>query len=128
MPNRAKAKGTSFETAVVNWLQARGVAARRLPLSGARDVGDIEVWDRESELQPWHLEAKNCRTYAFGEWVAEADAEAKNAGRPVAVVAKRNGKGDPGEAFVVMPLRVFAAEVLGATMSTEEATTRDAAG
>jgi hypothetical protein len=104
---RAKAKGTSFETAVVRWLQERGVDARRIALHGAQDEGDIDAGT-------WNLEAKNCRTLTLGAWVAEADVEAANSGKPVAVVAKRLGKGDPGEAFVVMPLRVFAQEVLGA--------------
>lgn len=106
--NRAKAKGTSFETAVVKWLRDLGWDAERIVLHGNQDQGDVIV--RNS---PWSLELKNCRTLALAEWVAEADRESVNAGRPVAVVAKRVGKGDPGEAYVVMPLRVFVAAVLG---------------
>ena len=75
-------------------------------LHGNKDQGDIDAG-------PWNLEAKNVRSMALGQWVAEADAESVNAGKPVAVVAKRIGKGDPGEAYVVMPLRVFVASVLG---------------
>lgn len=106
--NRAKAKGTAFETAVVKWLRDLGWDAERIVLHGNKDEGDVII--RNS---PWSLELKNCRTLALGQWIAEADAEAANAGRPVAVVAKRVGKGDPGEAYVVMPLRVFVSSVLG---------------
>jgi hypothetical protein len=100
--NRSKAKGTSFETAIVNWLGLAGVGAQRLPLSGNKDRGDIAVPE-------WglNIEAKNCRTLALAQWVAEADAEAINAGKPVVVVAKRVGKSDPGQAYVVMPLHVL---------------------
>jgi hypothetical protein len=98
--NRAKAKGTSWESAIVNWFTAHGIAARRLPLAGNKDQGDIEVLH-------WGLnvEAKNCRALSLAQWCAEADVETQNAGRPVVVVAKRVGKGDPGEAYVIMPLR-----------------------
>lgn len=100
MANRAKQKGTSFETAVVNWLAIHGIAARRLPLAGNKDQGDIEVLH-------WgiNIEAKNCKALALSQWVAESDVESGNSGKPVVVVAKRVGKGDPGEAYVIMPLR-----------------------
>lgn len=109
MANRAKQKGTSFESAVVAWLQEHGfIYARRIALAGNKDQGDVDTG------VAWNLECKNVRTMALGQWVAEADVESVNAGRPVAVVVKRIGKGDPGEAYVVMPLRVFAAQVLPA--------------
>lgn len=100
MTNRAKQKGTSFETALVNWFGQQGIGAQRLPLTGNKDRGDVAVPE-------WglNIEAKNCRQLALSQWVAEADAETLNAGRPVVVVAKRVGKSDPGEAYVIMPLR-----------------------
>lgn len=110
MSNPSKAKGTAFETAVVNWLTAGGHRARRKVLAGANDEGDIDV-------DLWTLEAKNCRTLALSQWVKEADAESLNCGRPVAVVVKRRGISDPGESYVVMPLRVFALSVLSGLSS-----------
>lgn len=101
MANRAKAKGTSWESAIVNHLAARGIESRRKALAGGQDEGDIDVGP-SGPGRGWTLEAKNVRTYAFGAWVEEAALEAKHAGRPCAVVAKRNGKGSPGEGFVVM--------------------------
>jgi hypothetical protein len=112
--NRAKAKGTSFESAVVTYLAGRGLDARRIVLHGNKDEGDIDTG------AGWNLEAKNVRTMALGQWVGEADVESVNAGRPVAVVAKRVGKGDPGEAYVVMPLRVFVSSVLGYDGTSDE--------
>lgn len=104
--NRAKAKGTAFETGVKEYLRSLGLDARRLVLMGNKDQGDVDTG------AGWHLETKNCRTLALSEWVAEADVESANSGKPVAVVAKRVGRGDPGEAYVVMPLRTFARFVL----------------
>lgn len=103
MANRAKQKGTSLETALVNYLTERGVEARRIVLHGSKDQGD--VW---SDLGV-SFEAKNCRTMSLGAWVDEAKAETVNAGRPVVVFHKRIGKGDPGESFVSMSLAQFVA-------------------
>lgn len=105
--NRAKAKGTAFESALVTWLQARGFDAERIVLHGNKDQGDITIRNTS-----WNLEAKNCRAITLAQWVDEAAAESVNAGRPVAVVAKRVGKGDPGQAYVIMPLDLFAVAVL----------------
>ncbi len=105
MANRAKAKGTSFESALVRWFEERGVAARRIVLHGNKDRGDIDAG-------AWNLEAKNVRALALSQWVEEAKVESINAGKPVAVVVKRVGKSDPGESYVVMPLALFTEQVL----------------
>lgn len=98
--SKAKQKGTSFETAVTNYIIAKGIPAKRKALAGALDEGDVDVGSPPKLV----LECKNCRTYSFPQWVEESTTEAANAGLPCVVVAKRNGKGDPGEAFVVMKL------------------------
>lgn len=108
MTNRPKQKGTAGETAVVRWLQARGLDAKRIVLHGNKDQGDVDTG------VGWNLEVKNCRALALAAWVDEAAVEAANAGRPVAVVAKRVGKGDPGAWYVVMDLDTFARSVLTA--------------
>lgn len=43
MANKAKAKGTTFETAVKKYLEANGITSRRTALSGAKDTGDLEI-------------------------------------------------------------------------------------
>lgn len=99
----AKQKGTAFETAVTRYLLAQGLHAHRVTLAGARDCGDVRVDD-------WILELKNRRAYDFASAVDEAIAEAANAGAlRYAAVIKRNGRGDPARAYVVMELEQFAA-------------------
>lgn len=101
--SRSKARGTAFETAIVNWLIDNGFeAARRIALAGSKDTGDIDTG------RGVNLEAKNCKTITLAGWVEEAEQESRNAnGRPVVTVIKRRGKGSPGEAYVVMPLKRF---------------------
>ena len=43
MANKAKMKGTTFETATKKYLEEHGFEARRTALSGAKDTGDLEI-------------------------------------------------------------------------------------
>lgn len=43
MANKAKQKGTTFETAIRKYLEPYGFELRRTALSGAKDVGDLEI-------------------------------------------------------------------------------------
>ena len=43
MGNKQKAKGTSFETAVKKLFLENNIESRRLALSGAKDIGDLEI-------------------------------------------------------------------------------------
>lgn len=103
--NTSKKRGTAFEVAVVDWLISRGFRwAERRALAGTRDRGDI------AGIPGVVLELKSCKEIRLAEWVDEARAEAANAGVDVwAVVAKRKGRGDPGEAYVITNLATFAA-------------------
>ncbi len=98
--NASKQKGTAFETAIVRWFEARGCDAKRIVLHGNKDQGDIDIGE-------WNLEAKNCNSISLAAWVKEAEVEMENAGKPVAVVAKRKGITDPGQSYVVMTLDTF---------------------
>lgn len=102
--NRSQAKGTTAETAVVNWLKEHGFPyAERRALSGAQDRGDI------ANVPGVVIEVKNCARLALAEWVDEAQHEADNARVSVfAVVHKRPRKGNPGEWYCTLPLSVFA--------------------
>lgn len=95
----AKASGTWFETAIVNYLHESGfVNAQRKPKAGAFDKGDIQLGDGF----PLVIEAKNVRSRDLAGWVAEAEVEAVNAGVPIGVVwSKRTGKSSPSEAYVI---------------------------
>lgn len=81
MVNRSKAKGTAWETRLVNYLKENGFPyATRNPLAGSKDVGDVGnipgvVW-----------EAKCTKTLALAQWVDEMVAEKRNAGVDIGVV------------------------------------------
>lgn len=98
-------KGPLFEAMVVAYLQSHGFPyAERRVMGGRNDKGDV------AGIPGVCCELKNCKEMRLGPWLDEAEAEADNADAAIfAVVHKRRGKGDPGEAFVTMPLRVFAA-------------------
>jgi hypothetical protein len=103
MANPSKRKGTSFEVAVVDFLQAHGFPyAERRAQRGVNDAGDV------AGVVGWTLEVKNCRTLELGPWMNEAHTEAANDGTSrFAVIHKRRQHGT-AEAFVSMPLRLFA--------------------
>jgi Holliday junction resolvase len=102
--SKAKQKGTVAETAVVRYLQDKGIQARRNPLTGSRDEGDILI----SGNYPVTLEVKNHRTLDLATWVDQSIVERYHAQtRFGAVVHKRLRKGDPGDWFVTLPLSEF---------------------
>ena len=107
MTNPSKRKGTSFEVAVVDYLRDHGFPfAERRAQRGTNDAGDV------AGVVGWVLEAKNCKLTELGPWMNEAKHEASNDGvARYAVIHKRRQHGT-AEAFVSMPLRLFA-ELLG---------------
>jgi HJR/Mrr/RecB family endonuclease len=107
MVNRAKQKGTSFESLLVTYLTELGYDAERQVLKGSADQGDIRV--RIPDSVGFNIEAKNVRSMSLGQWVDESVVEAENAGRPCVVVHKRIGKGQGADQFVSMRLADFLA-------------------
>lgn len=104
--SKAKQKGTATETAVVRFLQENGIDARRLPLSGSKDMGDILISGDKTVT----VEVKNHRAMNLAEWIDEAIAEKINAGTDLGVVIhKRLRKGSPADWYVSMPVSEFLA-------------------
>lgn len=97
-------KGPKFEADVVAYLKAHGFPyAERRVMGGVNDRGDV------AGIPGVVLEVKNCARFEPAAFVDEAELEAANAGVSVfAAVVKRRGRGDPGDAFAVLPLRVLA--------------------
>ena len=97
--SRARAKGTSWETAIVTYLRAHGFPwADRVPLSGARDRGDVTL----GPGSPAH-QCKNTNRQTWAEDLDEATVQAVNAAAPFGVVwRKRRGKASPADAYVLM--------------------------
>lgn len=98
MSNPSKARGTRWESAIVEYLRWRGFPhAERRALAGGKDKGDIAA---SPNLV---IEAKSQARHSFAEWLDEATIEGENAGADVALVwAHRRGKGSPGDGYVVM--------------------------
>jgi hypothetical protein len=103
MANPSKKKGTAFETAVVDYLRANGFPfAERRALRGTMDAGDV------AGIVGWTLELKNCRALDLGPWMTEAHHEAANDGASRFAVIHKRRQHSTAEAFVTMPLRLFA--------------------
>lgn len=106
--NRAKQRGTSWETACVDYLRANGFpSVERRALAGALDKGDL------AGLPGFAVECKDVAALNLAGWCDEARAEAKNAGAPwwCVIAKRRRAKGSTGsaaDAYVVMSLAVFA--------------------
>ena len=74
MTNRAKARGTAWETRLVKYLQENGFPyAERRALTGALDRGDI------AGIPLVCLEAKNARRHELAQWIDEVVKEKANA-------------------------------------------------
>ena len=99
MANPSKAKGTSAEVAVRDYLRASGwTNAERLPTEGAKDRGDITGIDPALVI-----EVKACKAMDLGGWMREVDAEVINARADLGVIwHKRRGTTNPADWFVTM--------------------------
>jgi hypothetical protein len=96
--SRERAKGTAWESTIVNYLQGRGwVHAERRALAGALDKGDI------AGVPGVVIEAKNCKQINLAQFLTEANTERANAGAAIGVAwVKRRGKASAGDGYVVM--------------------------
>lgn len=104
MSSPSRRKGSSWESAVRDFLNASGVFAhkvQRAPLWGAADQGDL------LNTGAITFECKATKTLDLASFVNEAEVEAKNAGTRwgAAVVKRRNHM--TGKAYVVMTLEAF---------------------
>ena len=104
--SRASRKGSAWENAVESYLKDffhdPSIHVERL--HGMNDEGDIHG------LPDTIIECKNCREYRLTDWVAEAEAEAVNAGeRHGAVFFKRRGRGlsNVGQHYALMSIDTF---------------------
>ncbi len=103
MMSKSKQKGTSAETAVVNYLKDKWkIPAERRALTGALDKGDI------SGIFDVVLEVKNHKTMTLGQWMEELKVEVENANAETgAVIHKRKGTTDVSEWYASMPFWMY---------------------
>ena len=101
----AKAKGSAWERAIVDYLKSFGFRYVERRIAGAtKDRGDI------AGLPGVVIEAKNTARIALASYVDEAVLEGQNDGAWLAVTwIKRTGKGSAGDGYVVMTGRQFVA-------------------
>lgn len=88
--SRNKARGTAFETLILEPARNYYVDAIRAPLNGSKDIGDLWLPGERRYV----VEAKHHSRLDLAGWAREAEKEAMNAGVPYWVlVHKRVGKG-----------------------------------
>ena len=98
--SKERAKGTSFETFVVNYLKDFYPHVERRTLQGTLDNGDITGTDPRLV---W--ECKNHKTLNFSGWLHEAENERVNAKAEIGiVVAKRRNYGNPADQYALVRL------------------------
>lgn len=105
----AKKAGATFERTTADYLAAE-VDDRidRQVKTGAKDTGD--VGGLRFHGHKIAVECKNEATVKLAGWAAEVEVERQNLGALAGVVVhKRHGKADPGDQWVTMTLRDFAA-------------------
>jgi hypothetical protein len=118
----AKQAGTRTETAVATYL-AEHIDDRieRRRQTGAKDRGDIS--GLRINGQRVVVEVKDCTRLELGVWLTEAEVERGNDDAAAAVVvAKRRGKGHPGDLLVACTLDDFIALATGARPSRKDTT------
>lgn len=97
--SRERAKGTAWETSIVNYLSDHfpDHAVRR---TGSADYGAGDIVGIHPELV---IEAKNVQRLDLAGWVDQAEAAAERNDADLAVVwVKRRGRTSPGKGYVVM--------------------------
>lgn len=108
-----RAKGSSFERLVADYLKAKGFPfADRRVKNGSKDKGDIGGVGTEAGRLV--LECKNTSKISLGVWAAEAEAERLNDEALAGVVIhKRHGKGKAEDQWVTMTLADLTAILTG---------------
>lgn len=74
--NRSKAKGSLYETALVNYFRSKGWIADRLRQTGTEDEGDLAI-RIPGDLIPVVVEAKAERQMNLSSYIAQAEKEAQ---------------------------------------------------
>lgn len=95
--SRERAKGTAWETSIVNYLADYFEDVRR---TGSADYGAGDIVGIHPGLV---IEAKNAQRIDLAGWVDQAETAAeRNAADIAAVWVKRRGHTSPGKGYVVM--------------------------
>lgn len=103
--SKSKQKGTSAETAVVNWIKDNSPKKKhveRRSLNGVNDRGDI------AGIPSVVIEVKNHARMELSAWLAELVVEMDNDKADTGVVIhKKKGTTDVGKWYATMPVEVW---------------------
>lgn len=105
--NKAKIKGTRWESANVEFLSRWWPKIKRAAMEGTGDIGDL------THPEGWAVECKDRKPISLPQFLREAEAEAANKGvsRFVALVKNRRGPNETGQVqdgYAVTRTRVWA--------------------
>lgn len=103
----SKRKGTAWEVAVRDYLDAQGLAVFRNPPAGSRDVGDLTLLELSMVV-----ECKNTRAMDLAGALDEAQTEAVNAGVRYGVAVVKRPRANVSKAYAVMTLEDFSDLIL----------------
>lgn len=108
MSNKAKQKGTSFETLIKDYLNEVGfVDAHRTALKSGEDTGDINGISNKKTGKKVAIQCKNQKTFNLSGWLNATVEQAARLDDAVPVlIVKRPGKGKSAvsDNYVVMRL------------------------
>jgi hypothetical protein len=100
-----KRKGSAFELACQDWLQAHGFPWTEKTRAGyERDWGDLHLVPGRALI----AQAKNVKAWRVAEWLGELGEQVTNAAADFGfLIVKRPRVGDVGRSYVVMELQDF---------------------
>lgn len=102
MSNPSKAKGDRWERALVAFFRSRGYQeVARLRARGKDDEGDL------TGFPLWAIEAKDDKGLSPHAMAAQADKEARNAGKPFGAAIRKSPRRPTEEAVVLMSLETW---------------------
>jgi Holliday junction resolvase len=119
MSNNAKAKGTAFETLILNYMRGKGFNRVYRPATkGVYDTGDINGIGRPGIMEAADtrkfrqaiVQCKNQKTFKLADWLNDtvsqaAQAEVGGDALPILAVKRpRNGEKSLGETYCIMRL------------------------
>lgn len=103
--SKARAKGTSFETAILPWLKALWPDASRTG-SKSFEAGDFE------RTGPYIIEAKNQKEMKLAAWVKQVTLAALRVGAWFPIVVHKRRMFGPQGSYVTMTLETFVKVIL----------------
>ena len=124
MVNRSRATGTRAESLVTRWLRANGFPdARRQPLTGSADQGDILVCTRPTVILEVKsgMAAETASRARIGTWLAQTETERVNARADVAALVQHRRGRSVTDWTVWLPSADWVRMLTGETLTTADA-------